>query len=81
MKISRPLLGLILAIGLVSCARDDADRRDGPNAHRAGQEAYRAAQRAKRDLKEAERELRSAGKQFRDGWEEAKHSDKNRTDK
>jgi hypothetical protein len=79
MRISHIILVLFVAIGLVSCNREDG--REGPDAREAGRKAYRAAQSAKRDLKDAERELRNAGRQFREGWEEAKRGDRTRNDK
>ena len=80
MRITGIALSLFLALGLISCTRED-ENRDGASARQAGRDAYRASQEAKRDLKEAEREVQKAGKAFRDGWNEARSKDKSSHDK
>ena len=74
------LSGLLL--GTAACDRPDSaeDRRAREEkvdeaAHKAGAEAYRAAQKTKETAAEAAADLRKAGHEVKAGWEDAKHSD------
>ena len=81
MRASQLALAGIVALGMISCTRNDAPRRDGSAARQAGRDAYKATQEIKRGAKEAEKELRNAGKDVREGWNEAKRKDADRRDK
>ena len=71
--------GLLLG---AACDRPDSaeDRRAREEkvdeaAHKAGAEAYKAAQKTKEAAAEAAEDLRKAGHEVKAGWEDAKHSD------
>ncbi len=75
------LLGSLL-LGTAACDRPDSaeDRRAREQkvddaAHKAGAEAYKAAEKTKEAAAEAAEDLRKAGHEVKAGWEDAKHSD------
>lgn len=75
------LLGGLL-LGVAACDRADnaEDRRAREEkvddaAHKAGAEAYKAAQKTKEAATEAAEDLRKAGHEVKAGWEDARHSD------
>jgi hypothetical protein len=79
------LLGGLL-LGTAACDRPDSaeDRRAREEkvdeaAHKAGAEAYKAAQKAKEAAAEAAEDLRKARREAKAGWEDAKHSDANKS--
>ncbi len=74
------LSGLLL--GVAACDRPDSaeDRRAREEkvdeaAHKAGAEAYKAAEKTKEAAAEAAADLRKAGHEVKAGWDDAKHSD------
>jgi hypothetical protein len=71
-----------LLLGVAACDRPDSteDRRAREQkvddaAHKAGAEAYKAAEKTKEAAAEAAEDLRKAGHEVKAGWEDAKHSD------
>jgi hypothetical protein len=71
-----------LLLGVAACDRPDSaeDRRTREQkvddaAHKAGAEAYKAAEKTKEAAAEAAEDLRKAGHEVKAGWEDAKHSD------
>ncbi|MDP9114735.1 MAG: hypothetical protein M3O20_13785 [Acidobacteriota bacterium] len=75
------LLGGLL-LGAAACDRPDTsedrqarEERVDEAARKAGAEAYKAAQKTKEAAAEAAEDLRKAGREVKAGWEDAKHSD------
>ena len=72
-----------LLIGAAACDRpantDDRralEEKTDQAAHQAGEDAYKAAAKTKELARRAAEELKRAGREAHDGWEDAKHRDR-----
>jgi hypothetical protein len=75
------VVGLLIGAAACDGPANTDDRRTQEEktdqaAHQAGEDAYKAAAKTKELARQAAEELKRAGREAHDGWEDAKHSDR-----